>query len=620
MDELKAIERRTFGRVTVDYTDPFLDQSISVAVNERANVSYPAQTADSIVVPFAKIGSLDGSCTLDGTYALAPDPDEADTHQMGWWGLQLSSANGAFVEPYPALTVTHQPRPVHGLKVTGDSLRGEYPVDFVVTLYDASDAVLHTETVTGNTQAAWSMTLPAPILNVVKQVLTVTRWSHEGRQVKIIEFFTSIQEVYEGEDLISIRLLEEREVSQGSLPIGNISANEIDIRLNNSTRKFDAGNTASPLYGVVKVNRRIKAWIGTDTPAGREYVPLGVFWSGDWKAPEDGVEASTIGRDRLGLLGKEQDISAEVQVNKSLRQLAVLVLEAAGLKPEEYWVDPELDNYIIPYAWFEPQSPREALRKIAEACLGQVYCDRDGVLRVEGPSFLASKSTSDLVITPADYFRKDSPARSDEVANYIEVETTPLRPDVTQEVYRSNEPVVIAADETKALTVYYNQMPCIEAFATLEEAPSGCVIQSATYYATSATIIVQSLAAGTFTLIIQAKPLRVLNREIAMAQDPASITENGRLAYKLTGNPLIQTFATAQTIANTLLASFKNPRRDVEMEWRGNPAVLLADRVTVVDRNEQNDYFVTRQEINWTGALRARLNGRRVVPNGLANT
>ncbi|NLA52579.1 MAG: hypothetical protein GX860_10740, partial [Alcaligenaceae bacterium] len=50
---------------------------------------------------------------------------------------------------------------------------------------------------------------------------------------------------------------------QGSLPVGNISSNEIDIRLVNEDGKFDAGNRQSPLYQLLKPNRRIKAWLGT---------------------------------------------------------------------------------------------------------------------------------------------------------------------------------------------------------------------------------------------------------------------------------------------------------------------------------------------------------------------
>jgi hypothetical protein len=262
LEKMKATERRVYGRIQIDYTDPFLDQSIQVQASEQANISYPTQTADTISEPFVKIASLDGSWVLDGTFALAPDPDEAETHQMGWWGSQLSQADGTFVSPYPSLTVTHFARPIHNLKVVGDSARGEYPVDFTIDLYAADGTKLYTKSVTGNNQVNWTYQLPSPVLDVTKQVLTITKWSHAGRQVKILEFFTSIQETYEGDDILLIHLLEEREVSQGSLPVGNISANEIDIRLNNASRKFDAGNKQSPLYQLLKQNRRIKAWLG----------------------------------------------------------------------------------------------------------------------------------------------------------------------------------------------------------------------------------------------------------------------------------------------------------------------------------------------------------------------
>jgi len=343
-----------------------------------------------------------------------------------------------------------------------------------------------------------------------------------------------------------------------------------------------------------------------------EWVPLGTFWSGDWSAPEDDVYAATTGRDRLELLRKSTYSTSKVQQNKTLYDLAVAVLQDAGLKPEEYWVDPELQQYTVPYAYFEPQSHREALRKIAEACLGQVYCDRNGIVRVEGPSYLASKTEAELEITADDYFRKDNPVKWSEIANYIEVETQPLRPvDTPQEVYRSNEPVSIGAGQTVSITAYYNETPCIDAVASLENAPSGCVIQKAIYYAWGADVKVYSPNAGSFTLVINARPLKILNKERVVAKDDASITDNGLIRYTFPANPLVQTLSMAQTIANKLLQSFKDPRRDVEVEWRGNPALLLGDRVSVVDNIETNDYYVIRQEIEFDGALRARLSGRK---------
>src|SRR5690606_34478445 len=124
----------------------------------------------------------------------------------------------------------------------------------------SNETLLYTETVTDNTDIFWSTDIER-VNEITKMELVITKWSHANRQVKILEFFTSIQETYEGDDILLIHLLEEREVSQGSLPVGNISANEIDIRLYNKNRKFDAGNRQSPLYQLLKPNRRIKAWL-----------------------------------------------------------------------------------------------------------------------------------------------------------------------------------------------------------------------------------------------------------------------------------------------------------------------------------------------------------------------
>jgi len=265
LDKMKADRRRVLARAEIDYTDPFMDQSIDISVNEQANVSYPQQTADSVDAVPHKYACLDGSWDITtGEYHLAPRSDMLSQYQMGWWGAQLAGAGGVFAYPYPALTVTHFSRPIRQLKVVGDSAREEYPVDFAVKLYGPDDTLLYAETVTGNDQVSWSKVLEPQVLDVVKQVLEITRWSHAGRCVKIVEFFTSIRETYEAGDLVSLHLLEEREVSQGSLPVGNISSNEITITLNNESKKFDVDNEQSPLRNLLKPNRRIKVWLGVN--------------------------------------------------------------------------------------------------------------------------------------------------------------------------------------------------------------------------------------------------------------------------------------------------------------------------------------------------------------------
>ncbi|MDD3892677.1 MAG: hypothetical protein PHE03_10305, partial [Bacteroidales bacterium] len=180
---------------------------------------------------------------LGDDHVLAPGSPEDG--QMGWWSEQVSQADGTFATPV-TLTAEFHSRPIYELLVVGDNACEEYPVNFTIGLY-SEDVLVHTETVADNTETIWQKDIE-DINEITKMVLTITKWSHPYRHAKILEFITSIQEVYEGDDIISINLLEEREVSQGSLPVGNISANEIDIKLNNESRKFDAGNKQSPLY------------------------------------------------------------------------------------------------------------------------------------------------------------------------------------------------------------------------------------------------------------------------------------------------------------------------------------------------------------------------------------
>jgi hypothetical protein len=48
------------------------------------------------------------------------------------------------------------------------------------------------------------------------------------------------------------------------------------------------------------------------------------------------------------------------------------------------------------------------------------------------------------------------------------------------------------------------------------------------------------------------------------------------------------------------------------VEWRGNPALLLGDRVRIVDEYGGEDFFVTKQNIEYDGGLRVQMEGRKV--------
>ena len=91
-----------------------------------------------------------------------------------------------------------------------------------------------------------ALVMPAPKRPEPRRFDQGNLWSLAGRQCKIITTLASVQTIHEGDDIFLINLIEERDVSAGSLPIGNISANELDIRIVNKDRLYDAGNENSP--------------------------------------------------------------------------------------------------------------------------------------------------------------------------------------------------------------------------------------------------------------------------------------------------------------------------------------------------------------------------------------
>lgn len=264
-ERITAPERRIYGRIIIDYTNPQEDQAIDIIVNETANVSWKDQIADSIKDTPYKWASLDGSCALDKNYHPAPGTQLSARHyQMGWWGKTFSGPDGKFPEPFPTVSLYFiKPHSIKELNVIGDICRKEWPKEFDICLQKKDGTVLHSESIIDNEEIQWEKQI-IPVAEVSNLILTIKKWNLPGRQAKIIELFTAIREIYEGQDIYRISLFEERDISHGSLPIGNISSNEIEIMLNNIDHRFSPGNKQSPIYGYMKSNRRIQAWIGID--------------------------------------------------------------------------------------------------------------------------------------------------------------------------------------------------------------------------------------------------------------------------------------------------------------------------------------------------------------------
>jgi hypothetical protein len=395
-----ATTRQVRGRVVITWTDPFIDPTITASATYKNRICYPDQVADSNLIMSHKWAHLSDELKPNGTFHPAPNAAQAASGiQMGYFGSDRGDdVHGEWDGNNPSITIEFDPRPVQSFLVVGDDKYNEWPKRFKIECFDEFDVLLHTETVTNNTELKWTGAAAAGLNTVAKMVLTVLQWSVPDRVAKIAEFYTGLNTTYEGDDISTMNILEEREISDGSLPVGNISSNELDLELQNIRQgdlidPYFYGNTNSYLNNLLIPNRRIVASIGLVLPDGSvEWIPMGTFWSGDWSAPETSPNVSTTARDRMEFLRKAEFTTSEIYTSINLKELAEIVLTDAKSKvlflADMTWtIDVELEDYVIPIAYFPRQDYFKCLRQIVEACRGQVFMSRADVLTITGPSF-----------------------------------------------------------------------------------------------------------------------------------------------------------------------------------------------------------------------------------------
>lgn len=395
----EATVRQIKPLVEIVWSSPFIDTAVDESVNDNNRISFPAQTHDGTRNIIQKWAHLDGIFKPDGTYHPAPaDPGVDPLNQMGWYGATECDGSAEWVTN-PELEVTFDPRPIVELLVIGDAVYGEFPTDFEIEVYEGV-ALAHTEVVTGNNAVTWSLDVTSEnLLDVTRMVLIVQKWNIPNRIVKISEFYSLFKETYNGDQVSSINLLEERVIEEGSLPVGSISSNEIDLTMNNIRitvgddeiiDPFFPDNPNSPYHNVVTKNRKVSPSLGFVLPNGSvEYVKLGTFWTMDWQVNEQSGVANVTCRDRMEFLRKAEYKGSHLLIDSNLYELVLVVLNSAKTDipmPGLNWeVDIALQDFTLAHAWFGKITYFEAIRQIAEACMGQAYMNRDDILIIEGP-------------------------------------------------------------------------------------------------------------------------------------------------------------------------------------------------------------------------------------------
>lgn len=596
--------RRIYGKVEVVYTDPFLDATIDVTANQIGRYTYPAQLANNVVdIPY-KYFSLHEN-KLDGSYHTLPSDEETN---VGWWGTQLSDSNGSFSTP-PMVSIVFSSRAFLSLQVAGDNKLNNYPVDFDINLY-SNTTLVYSNRVRNNTQVLWSLQ-NLEILGVTKLEVIVYKINKANSVVKLSELYAVVRQTYIDE-LESLELLEEISYTNGGIPIGAVSSNEIDISISNHDKRFSVGNAQSPLYGLLKKNRRVHAWLGVAIDGLIEWHELGTFWTIGWKVPTKAMVAQLTARDRLEVLRGSTFSTSALYVNKSIYWLANLILDDAGLSANEYQIDIALDSVILPYAWFDKMSHRDALQHLMSSHTAQVHCDRGGVI------IIGDATPTPTVIKTfrenTNIYDTDFPAVLSEVTNYVEVLSSTYQESASGVLHESTDNLVVPANSEVTKEYKYQNLPAVSAGAPVIVSTNASV-KSYTSYAWGMSITFEntSTSAGNVTAVtINGTYLEKIGEVVAVAKDETLIHDDGEIRAEHS-HPFIQTVAYAQQLADNILNAYKTSPQDILIDSRGDFSLKLGDRIEAeVYEGELFEYMIKRQHIRWDGSLGIKVEAKKL--------
>jgi len=421
--------------------------------------------------------------------------------------------------------------------------------------------------------------------------------------------------IFNQDKVISIILLEEAHAESDN-PLGLVSSNEVTISFDNSSRNFTPTNSASPYYGKLKPNVLAKPYLGLEiSPGIFEYIPLGVFKTGDWSAPSESVEATVTGYDKLYELGNKDAPMLPVQTNITIAGMFKLLFQVLGLAPDQYEIDASL-NQIIQIGWLPKGSVRNALQILAIAGNCNVSVSRHGVIKVKN-NFKSGNAVA-LLTNDDQIISAENPQKYLDTYNKVSI--------LYKTPYLKKSDSLLKIDSI----VIPNGSIALEKTA-FSSGPAAVIDQVRLIGAKNSAIA--AIEYGTWEITIQITnpgaaetvALEVIGKVVDMISSSCTLQDNdlinawGSKELKI-DNQLIQNKDAAKSYAESLLWLVKDPYMNFALDIRGDPATEVNDIIQIkdpIDKIGTVDIAPIRLSLDYDGGLNARMEARKpIVPFG----
>ncbi len=346
-------------------------EDASFVVSGEAPISRLSQAINKIREMSRKYATYESDYfRLDGTFYIPPKENEGDS-ELGWWSDVISDQDGIFATR-PTITFTFtKPHSSIGLTFTFDNQADEYPSEFSINTYSATDVLLVSQTITNNSSSVYYFDVPLD--NYKKIVIEIIKWAKPYRRARLVEVDFGVVREYTGDKLISFKVIEEMDLLTSTVP-----SNEMQFVLDNSDQLFNILNP-NGIYRYLVPNQEMTAQIGLLIGENKyEWIPMGKYFLTEWTVEEGAMTSTFVGRDIFTKL-EAVDYTTLLQ-DTNLYDLAEDILIKSEV--EKYQIDETLK--LIPTKGFvEPIKVRQALQMIAIAGRCVVRQVRDGAIVIE---------------------------------------------------------------------------------------------------------------------------------------------------------------------------------------------------------------------------------------------
>lgn len=392
--------------------------------------------------------------------------------------------------------------------------------------------------------------------------------------------------------LISFNLLEELGKDAESNPIGDVSANELDIKLFNDNGIFSPSNTNSPYYGLMKAGVKVVAKMRASESS--DWDDLGTFYVNDWCAEVTGLQASVTCYDKMHDVISSPIPVLPVTKNILYKDAFIAFLDALGV---HHNVDANIAGAMS--WWYALPKSADTLKSLSSASMSAVFCDRHDTVRVLN---VATAKEVKETLTDGDQIISASITQSitrdydglDISINSAQLSDTDTLLDIKEHI--------IGAGVSNSGAVAFNTRPV----ARLE-----CVLLDVA--STDVDLLGYSYTTDTIELNMRNDDAAQLSAAIKAY---GRVVETVKTTYETYGsNPLVFDNEYAQTeevvdVIRDMLARFIASQLHVlSLTIRGNPKLQLGDKLTVhsAKYNLLFTGILQRARYTYDGALRCNI-------------